>query len=77
MRSLLLALTFLLVQNVISHEKIQLDYYLSQDISYDTDIPTPKQVISHEVGEWHVTHDKLLFYMQALAKASNRITIGD
>ena len=35
----------------------------------------PKEVIGHEVGEWHVTHDKLMFYMKALAKASDRITI--
>ncbi len=25
--------------------------------------------------EWHITHDKLTYYMQALAKASDRITI--
>ncbi|NJB37482.1 M14 family metallopeptidase [Croceivirga sp. JEA036] len=52
-----------------------LDYYLPKNITYNPAIPTPKEVIGHEVGEWHVTHDKLLFYMQALAKASNRITI--
>lgn len=74
MRSLLLVLTFILVQNLIGQE-IGLDYYLPQDISYDKGIPTPKQVIGHEVGQWHVTHDKLLFYMRALAKASDRITI--
>ena len=29
------------------------------------------------MGEWHVTHDKLVQYMYALADASNRITIED
>jgi hypothetical protein len=52
-----------------------LDYYLPQGISYKEDIPTPKEIIGHEVGEWHVTHDKLMFYMQTLAKTSERITI--
>jgi len=50
-------------------------YYLPQDINYDQSIPTPKSVIGHEVGEWHVTHDKLVQYMYALAAASNRISI--
>ena len=52
-----------------------LSYYLPQDISYDDAIPTPASVLGHEVGEWHVTHDKLLFYMQALAASSDRIQI--
>ncbi len=45
-----------------------LDYYLPQ-ISYSDEIPKPKEIINHEVGEWHVTHDRLILYMKALAKA--------
>jgi len=56
---------------------VDLNYYLPQDVSYDTTIPTPKSVIGHEVGEWHITHDKLAHYMKALAAASDRITIED
>jgi hypothetical protein len=52
-----------------------LDYYLPQEISYNQTIPKPQDVIGHEVGEWHVTHDKLMFYMQTLAMASDRISI--
>ncbi len=58
-----------------AQEKVTLDYYLPQDISYDPNIPKPADIIGHEVGEWHVTHDKLMVYMQALAAASDRITI--
>ena len=47
-----------------------LDYYLPDSISYDPSVPKPKDIIYHEVGEWHVTHDRLVNYMQALAKAS-------
>jgi len=54
-----------------------LDYYLPSGISYDPAIPTPESVIGHQVGEWHVTHDKLVQYMQALAQASDRIAIED
>ncbi len=59
----------------MSQESLDLNYYLPQGISYKEDIPTPKEIIGHEVGEWHVTHDKLMFYMQTLAKTSERITI--
>ncbi|NKI32970.1 M14 family zinc carboxypeptidase [Croceivirga thetidis] len=60
-----------------AQNEVTLDYYLPQDISYDTNIPTPKEIIGHEVGEWHVTHDKLMFYMKTLANASERITIEE
>lgn len=58
-------------------ETLDLNYYLPQGITYDERIPTPKEIIGHEVGEWHVTHDKLMFYMQALAAASDRITLAN
>ena len=50
-----------------------LDYFLPQNLTYDSAIPTPASVIGHEVGEWHITHDKLIFYMQSLAASSDRI----
>ncbi|WP_291866922.1 M14 family zinc carboxypeptidase [Maribacter sp.] len=69
-------LVFLLVTFAsYAQDSLDLSYYLPQEISYNKNIPTPKEVIGHEVGEWHVTHDKLVFYMQTLAKASNRISI--
>ena len=52
-----------------------LSYYVPEGVSYDPSIPTPKSVIGHEVGEWHVTHDKLISYMYALDKASDRINL--
>jgi len=66
---------FLFVSLSISAQKLDLNYYLPQDITYNKNIPTPKSVIGHEVGEWHVTHDKLVEYMKTLAKASDRISI--
>ena len=52
-----------------------LDYYLPKNVTYNPAIPTPKSVIYHEVGEWHVTHDRLVNYMKAVAAASDRITL--
>lgn len=54
-----------------------LDYYLPDDVTYNTEIPTPEEIMGHEVGEWHVTHDKLVYYMTALAESSDRITIEE
>ena len=47
-----------------------LGYYLPAGITYNKDIPTPKDIIHYEVGEWHVTHDRLVNYMQAIAAAA-------
>ncbi len=48
----------------------ELSYYLPSGITYNSAIPEPKKVIHHDVGEWHVTHDRLVNYMQALATAA-------
>ncbi len=75
MKKTILLLAIGLFQTISAQETLDLTYYLPQHISYDTSIPKPADVIGHEVGEWHVTHDKLLFYMQQLAQASNRISL--
>ncbi|OQP62068.1 zinc carboxypeptidase [Niastella vici] len=47
-----------------------LSYYLPDSVTYNPAIPKPKEIIYHEPGEWHVTHDRLVNYMQAIAKAA-------
>jgi len=56
-------------------KEITLDYYLPADISYNSEIPTPQEVIGFTPGEWHVSHDRLLMYMNKLAEVSPRIQI--
>jgi len=53
----------------------QLDYYLPKNVTYNPAIPTPASVIYHEVGQWHVTHDRLVNYMKAVDAASDRISL--
>ncbi len=60
---------------VQGQEDLSLSYYLPEGTTYNSEIPTPKEIIGHEVGEWHVTHDKLVQYYQALAKSSDRIQL--
>ncbi|MEJ2584851.1 MAG: M14 family zinc carboxypeptidase [Robiginitalea sp.] len=71
----LLCYFFLLPVVVLSQQTPELSYYLPEGVTYDPEIPTPASVIGHEVGEWHVTHDKLVQYMQVLAAASDRIQV--
>jgi len=47
-----------------------LSYYLPDSVSYNPAIPKPKDIIYHEVGDWHVTHDRLVNYMKAIAEAA-------
>lgn len=47
-----------------------LKYYLPEGYSYNPAIPKPKDIIYHEVGEFHVTHDRLVNYMKAIATAA-------
>ncbi len=49
--------------------------YLPDDAVYDPAIPKPESILGHPVGEWHATHDKLVFYLQTLAQHSDRITL--
>lgn len=68
-------LLFMMLGTAIYAQNITLDYYLPGDVNYDPNIPKPAEIIGHEVGEWHVTHDKLVYYMQQLASSSDRITL--
>lgn len=68
------AIVLCLVFTIPSMGQTQLDYYLP-DGNYNSNIPTPASVIGHEVGEWHITHDKLVYYMRAVADASPRVTL--
>lgn len=67
MKKLLFAALLLTGLNAYSQD---LSYYLPQQVSYNPAIPKPKEVIYHEVGEWHVTHDRLVNYMKAIAAAA-------
>lgn len=76
MRKQLYFLFFICSLSVFSQENsLDLTYYLPQNVTYNPTIPTPKSSLGYEVGEWHVTHDKLVTYMHTLADASDRIAI--
>lgn len=59
-----------ILQFVFSASSQELNYYLPDSVTYNTSIPKPKDIIYHEVGEWHITHDRLVNYMKAVAAAA-------
>ncbi len=50
-------------------QKQDLSYFLPDSFNYNSNVPPPASVIGHQVGEWHVTHDKLVMYMKELARS--------
>ncbi|MBB1283005.1 zinc carboxypeptidase [Flavisolibacter sp. BT320] len=68
MKRIVFALLFFILSKTILAQ--ELSYYLPDSIQYNPAIPKPKDVIYHNVGEYHITHDRLVGYMQALAKAA-------
>jgi hypothetical protein len=62
---------------VLNPEPVSLDYYLPDDVTYNSNIPTPEEILGAQLGEWHVRHDQLVNYMYAVAEASERVTITE
>ncbi|MEM7657589.1 MAG: M14 metallopeptidase family protein, partial [Bacteroidota bacterium] len=71
----LFSLFFLLILSLWLPAQVSLEYYLPDGTSYDPAIPTPEEVLGYQVGEWHVSHDKLVQYMTTLAAFSDRMSI--
>ena len=63
----LLAVFF--IAGAMPAQSLPITYYLP-DIEYDPAIPTPESVLGYQVGEWHASHDQLLYYYRTLAAAA-------
>jgi hypothetical protein len=72
---LILCLLFFYLNN--SKAQNSLDYYLPDSLTYNPAIPTPASVLGFEIGDWHLSHDQLVYYMRVLAQASDRITLEE
>jgi len=68
-------LLLLLIPSLFINAQVGLDYYLGDLSEYNKSIPTPSSVIGHEVGEFHISHDKLSHYVQEISRASNRVKL--
>ncbi len=70
-------LIIVLLFSISLNSQTHLSYYFDNSEKFDQTIPKPSEVIGHEVGEWHVTHDKLVQYMYAIANSSDRVIIEE
>ena len=70
-------LIIVLLFSISLNSQTHLSYYFDNTEKFDQTIPKPSEVIGHEVGEWHVTHDKLVQYMYAIANSSDRVIIEE
>ena len=66
---------FLLAPIFCLNAQVDLSYYLGDTSNYNQSIPTPKSIIGHQVGEFHVSHDKLSHYVQEVSKNSDRVKL--
>ena len=68
MKKLLLIISLFTIHYSLFSQDLK--YYLPDSVTYNPSIPKPKDIIYHEVGEWHITHDRLVNYMKAIAVAA-------
>ena len=74
-KNIMKKILFLLIPSLFLNAQVGLDYYLGDLSEYNKSIPTPLSIIGHEIGEFHVSHDKLSHYVQEISKASNRVKL--
>jgi hypothetical protein len=72
-----LAVAALLLFSQWATAQADLSYYLPKEVTYNKEIPTPKDILGYNVGEWHVSHDQLAMYVRQMAQLSDRITIEE
>lgn len=57
---------------IVSFAQEKVAYFLPDDVTYNSEIPTPEAFYNMEIGEWHLTHDQVLNYIKEIANLSDR-----
>ena len=50
----------------------QNEYFFSAGEQFDPAIPSPAEFLGYRIGDWHTRHDRIVAYMQELARLSPR-----
>jgi hypothetical protein len=66
---------FILLFTSFIYGQVDLNYYLDLNHPYNDKIPKPKDLLGFEVGQWHISHDKLVNYIYKIAELSDRIKV--
>jgi hypothetical protein len=67
--------TILFIFSVNAQEP--LSFFLPKDVTYNKNVPTPEDYFNQQLGEWHLTHNQVLNYMNEIARVSARATISE
>ncbi len=51
-----------------------LDWYFPAGEAFDPAVPSPEAFLGYEIGALHTRHDRIVAYMQELARLSDRVT---
>ncbi len=51
-----------------------LEYFFPEGQTFDADVPSPQEFLGYEIGTHHTRHDRIVAYMQELARLSDRAT---
>lgn len=62
----------LTISQILFGQKQELTYFLP-DIDYNKKVPTPEAFFGHQIGEWHLSYDKLSAYCKVLSETSDRV----
>ena len=72
MKKISLFLILVAFSTIYGQQKNDLNYYFSEDVTFNNSIPTPESILGYQVGEWHPSHDQVINYLSILSKVSNR-----
>ncbi len=73
---LLLALLAAVAASAQPSVPLAIDYAVDGVTSYDPAIPTPEEVLGYTIGERHTRPEEVVRYVEAVAAASPRVTMG-
>lgn len=75
MKKISLILILVAFTAVYGQQKKDLNYYFTQDVTFNKSIPTPESILGYQVGEWHPSHDQIVNYLTILSKTSSRFKL--
>jgi len=75
--SFLLSFSFLLLFSITTTAQNKLSDYLPNTVTYDQTITTPFDFFGFEIGDKHLSHDQIYYYLKHLAQTSNRISLEE
>ncbi len=69
-----LLLTLGLLALLPQRTEAQTDYFFPEGVMFDQNIPSPEEFLGYPIGTFATRHDRIVAYMQELARLSDRAT---